>query len=139
MASMEPRFQVTVDYSLNSIEGPIFSKIQFVLRIRTFLEDDNGCFRPEDFRQFSVWPEAVFGSQRHRNIGNGDGVSVREDPELVPATKESIQALKKVKLAEGYDGGGEEEDGIECMICMENHTCPLCRFPVLTGTDAGKL
>ncbi|KAK8548435.1 hypothetical protein V6N13_054757 [Hibiscus sabdariffa] len=237
MAIREPRFLVSVDYSLSPIKAPYFSQIEFLLRIRTFLEDDNGRYR-EDFRQrdvqeFSV-PEIVFGSNRHRNnvaqrlleagwlnqlslerilghafsdansiiekekekkkkkYGNNmifDDVvkiifqvkkivrqeyyaeseatamelSMREEPRLVPAAKESIQALKKVKLAEGYGDNG----GIECMICMEklvqserevvtsmpcshlfhgecierwlstSHLCPLCRFPM--PTDAGTL
>ncbi|KAL4273327.1 hypothetical protein GQ457_13G029570 [Hibiscus cannabinus] len=234
MAIRKPRFQVTVDYSLSPIKAPYFSQIEFLLRIRTFLEDDNGRFR-EDFwqggvQEFSVYPEIVFGSDRHRNnvaqrlleagwldqlglerildhafsdansiivkekekkkkkYGNYlifDNVvkiifqvkkivrreyyaesaamamelSMREAPRLVPAAKESIQALKKVKLAEGYGDNG----GVECMICMEklvqserevvtsmpcshlfhgecierwlstSHLCPLCRFPMPTG------
>ncbi|KAK8491320.1 hypothetical protein V6N12_000054 [Hibiscus sabdariffa] len=89
-------------------------------------------------------------------------LSMQEDPKLVPATTESIRALKKTKLLEG-DGDG---DDIECMICMEklvssktevvtcmpcshlfhgdcierwlstSHLCPLCRFPM--PTDAGE-
>ncbi|GMJ01798.1 hypothetical protein HRI_003849000 [Hibiscus trionum] len=90
-------------------------------------------------------------------------LSMQEDPKLVPATIESIQALKKMKLVEGFGNG----DGVECMICMEklvssetevvtrmpcshlvhgdcierwlntSHLCPLCRFPM--PTDAEKL
>ncbi|KAK8548432.1 hypothetical protein V6N13_054760 [Hibiscus sabdariffa] len=229
MAIRQPRFLVSVDYSLSPIKAPYFSQIEFLLRIQTFLEDDNGRYR-EDFQQrdvqeFSV-PEIVFGSNRHRNnvaqrlleagwldqlslerildhafsdansiiekekeekkkkYGNNmifDNVvkiifqvkkivrraesaamamelSMREAPRLVPAAKESIQALKKVKLAEGYGDNG----GVECMICMEklvqserevvtsmpcshlfhgecierwlstSHLCPLCRFPMPT-------
>ncbi|XWS50815.1 hypothetical protein CRYUN_Cryun12cG0121400 [Craigia yunnanensis] len=84
---------------------------------------------------------------------------MQETPKLVPATKESIKALQKVKLkveADGTIGGSTEE----CMICMEQlsseievtcmpcshlfhgnciekwvntiHKCPLCRFPMPT-------
>ncbi|KAK8585559.1 hypothetical protein V6N13_050537 [Hibiscus sabdariffa] len=89
-------------------------------------------------------------------------LSMREDPKPVPATTESIRALKKTKLVKG-DGDGEDN---ECMICMEklvsskteiitcmpcshlfhgdcierwlssSHLCPLCRFPM--PTDAGE-
>ncbi|GMJ01799.1 hypothetical protein HRI_003849100 [Hibiscus trionum] len=88
-------------------------------------------------------------------------LSMQEEPKPVPATIESIQALKKTKLVEGFGNG----DDIECMICMEKlvssesevvtcmpcshlfhadcierwlntcHICPLCRFPM--PTDAG--
>ncbi|XP_021300716.1 E3 ubiquitin-protein ligase SGR9, amyloplastic-like [Herrania umbratica] len=82
-------------------------------------------------------------------------LSMQEVPKTVPATKESIQALKKVKL--------EGDNTEKCMICMEqlissgtdkmitsmpcshlfhgdciekwlntSHKCPLCRFPMPT-------
>ncbi|KAE8714539.1 putative Winged-helix DNA-binding transcription factor family protein [Hibiscus syriacus] len=227
MASGGPRFLMTADYSLTPTKAPRISQIEFLLHIRTFLEDDNGRFREDHSQDFSVWPEFVFGSRRHRNnvarrlleagwldqrglerildqvfsesnsiiekekkSRNSKGfdnviriifqvkkyvrrerydelaaarameLSMREAPKLVPATKESIKALKKVKLVEGYG------DGIECMICMEKlvrsktevvtsmpcshlfhgdcierwlstgHLCPLCRFPM--PTDAVK-
>ncbi|XP_021297794.1 E3 ubiquitin-protein ligase CIP8-like [Herrania umbratica] len=79
-------------------------------------------------------------------------LSLQEAPRPLPATKESIQALKKVKV--------EGDIAQECMICMEqlssgtevtsmpcshlfhgdciqewlntSHKCPLCRFPMPT-------
>ncbi|XP_039029810.1 RING-H2 finger protein ATL39-like [Hibiscus syriacus] len=206
--------------------------IEFLLHIRTFLEDDNGGFQEDhsqDFQDFSVWPEFVFGSHRHRNnvarrlleagwleqrgletildhafsqsnliieyekkkksryskgfnnviriifsvkkylsrehddelaTAMAMELSMQEAPRFVPATEESIKALKKVKFVEGYG------EGIECMICMEKlvqsktevvtcmpcshlfhgdcihkwlstgHHCPLCRFSM--PTDDGK-
>ncbi|GMI79428.1 hypothetical protein HRI_001612100 [Hibiscus trionum] len=225
MATREPLFQLTVDHTLTPNMAPLFSRIEFLLQISTFLEDDNGGFREHqqgNTQDLIVLPEFVFGSDRHRNAvarrlleagwldrgglerildfafydanlilekekekRNRNNISyvnviriifrvkkivtreyydeleamamelsMQESPKLVPATKESIDALKKVKLG--------DDDGIECMICMEklvlsktevvtcmpcshlfhgdciekwlstSHLCPLCRFPMPT-------
>ncbi|GMI64122.1 hypothetical protein HRI_000082800 [Hibiscus trionum] len=186
MASSEPRFEVTVDYALTSIQAPYYSQIGFLLHIRTFLEDDDGRFR-EDFwqngiQEFSVHPEIVFGSRRHRNnvarplheAGWLDQLDLERILDqafsdwnsiikIEKDSKELIQALKKVKLVQGYGDG--ESDNVECMICIEKlvqpetevvtsmpcshlfhgecierwlstgHLYPLCRFPMPTDAE----
>ncbi|XP_022755027.1 NEP1-interacting protein-like 1 [Durio zibethinus] len=83
-------------------------------------------------------------------------LSMQETPKPVPAKKDSVKALRKVKLQPEADGLGASTE--ECMICMEqlspgtevtcmpcshlfhgdciekwlntSHRCPLCRFPM---------
>ncbi|XWS57099.1 hypothetical protein CRYUN_Cryun09bG0142400 [Craigia yunnanensis] len=72
MERRESSFQGTLDHDVtpNLQGGYRGSQVGFVLKIRKFLEDDNGNVvedEAEGFQEETFFPEFEFGSYRHRN------------------------------------------------------------------------